>query len=48
MTLQEFAIALFDRHVTGAYSSIFVATPLLGMLKGRGPRWRAARSTPHR
>src|SRR5262245_13506998 len=33
ITLREFAIALFVGMLTGAYSSIFVATPLLGMLK---------------
>jgi preprotein translocase subunit SecF len=36
VTLQEFAIALLIGMLTGAYSSIFVATPVLGMLKGRG------------
>jgi preprotein translocase subunit SecF len=39
-TLSEFAIALLIGMVTGAYSSIFVATPLLGILKARDPRWR--------
>lgn len=34
VTLQEFAIALLIGMLTGAYSSIYVATPLLGMLKG--------------
>src|SRR6478735_6657604 len=36
VTLQEFAIALLIGMLTGAYSSIFVATPILGMLKARG------------
>ena len=36
VTLQEFAIALLIGMLTGAYSSIFVATPMLGWLKGRG------------
>jgi preprotein translocase subunit SecF len=39
-TLSEFAIALLVGMVTGAYSSIFVATPLLGLLKAREARWR--------
>jgi preprotein translocase subunit SecF len=39
-TLSEFAIALLVGMLTGAYSSIFVATPLLGILKARDPRWR--------
>jgi preprotein translocase subunit SecF len=33
ITLREFAIALLIGMLTGAYSSIFIATPLLGMLK---------------
>jgi preprotein translocase subunit SecF len=43
-TLREFAIALLIGMLTGAYSSIFVATPILGWLKGAGgsgssPSW---------
>lgn len=33
LTLAEFAIALLVGMITGAYSSIFIATPLLGVLK---------------
>jgi preprotein translocase subunit SecF len=33
-TLLEFALALLIGMLTGAYSSIFVATPVLGVLKG--------------
>ena len=33
VTLREFAIALLIGMLTGAYSSIFLATPILGMLK---------------
>ena len=33
-TLMEFALALLIGMLTGAYSSIFVATPVLGVLKG--------------
>lgn len=35
VTLREFAIALLVGMLTGAYSSIFVASPLLGVLKAR-------------
>jgi preprotein translocase subunit SecF len=38
-TLAEFALALFIGMVTGAYSSIFVASPLLGILKGNDSAW---------
>ena len=41
VTLREFALALFIGMLTGAYSSIFVATPVLGVLKG-GRRLGAA------
>ena len=37
--LQEFAIALLVGLITGAYSSIFIALPILGMLKERTPVW---------
>ncbi|MET0147405.1 MAG: protein translocase subunit SecF [Ilumatobacteraceae bacterium] len=37
VTLREFAIALLVGMITGAYSSIFVASPLLGWLKARSP-----------
>jgi preprotein translocase subunit SecF len=39
-TLSEFAIALLVGMITGAYSSIFVATPLLGLFKAREAKWR--------
>jgi preprotein translocase subunit SecF len=35
VTLREFAIALLVGMLTGAYSSIFLASPLLGLLKAR-------------
>ena len=35
-TLQEFALALLVGIISGAYSSIFIATPLLSMIKTRG------------
>ncbi|MDA2973412.1 MAG: protein translocase subunit SecF [Actinomycetota bacterium] len=42
-TLSEFAIALLIGMVTGAYSSIFIAAPLLAVLKGRSAEWRDRR-----
>jgi preprotein translocase subunit SecF len=42
-TLKDFALALFIGLLTGAYSSIFVATPFLAMLKEREPRYTAVR-----
>jgi preprotein translocase subunit SecF len=43
VTLKDFALALFVGLLTGAYSSIFVATPILAKLKEREPRYRALR-----
>jgi preprotein translocase subunit SecF len=37
-TLKDFALAMFIGTTTGAYSSIFVATPLLVVLKEREPK----------
>jgi preprotein translocase subunit SecF len=34
VTLLEFALALLIGMLTGAYSSIFIATPVVGVLKG--------------
>ncbi|MET0628979.1 MAG: protein translocase subunit SecF [Acidimicrobiia bacterium] len=42
-TLKDFALALFVGLIIGAYSSIFVATPILAALKERQPRFRALR-----
>lgn len=39
-TLREFALALFVGIAAGTYSSIFVASPLLAMWKGREERWQ--------
>ena len=39
-TLQEFALALLVGLFSGAYSSIFIASPLLAVLKEREPRYR--------
>jgi preprotein translocase subunit SecF len=49
VALQDFAVALLVGLITGSYSSIFIATPILAMLKAREPKWkvvaeRAARS----
>jgi preprotein translocase subunit SecF len=38
-TLQDFGLALFIGLVSGAYSSIFIASPTLALLKEREPRW---------
>ena len=43
LVLRDFALALFVGLLTGAYSSIFVATPLVAWLKEREPRYRALR-----
>jgi preprotein translocase subunit SecF len=40
-TLAEFALALLVGMVTGAYSSIFVAAPLLRLLKRSDSNWKA-------
>ncbi len=42
-TLQEFALALFIGLASGAYSSIFIAAPVLAILKEREARWQAVR-----
>jgi preprotein translocase subunit SecF len=38
--LEEFAVALLIGLFSGAYSSIFLASPLLALLKEREPRYR--------
>jgi len=43
IALRDFALALFVGLLTGAYSSIFVATPIVAVLKEREPRYRALR-----
>ena len=43
ITLRDFALALFVGLLTGAYSSIFVATPILAWLKEREPQYGALR-----
>ena len=41
LALRDFGLALFVGLLTGAYSSIFVATPILAWLKEREPKHRA-------
>jgi preprotein translocase subunit SecF len=43
-TLKDFAFALFIGVAVGAYSSIFVATPVLAVLKEREPRYQNIRA----
>ena len=43
IALQDFSLALLVGLITGAYSSIFIASPLLGMLKERERRWQVIR-----
>jgi preprotein translocase subunit SecF len=42
-TLEDLALALFVGILIGAYSSIFVATPVLSLWKEREPRYRNVR-----
>lgn len=46
-TLQEFALALFVGQLSGAYSSIFIASPLLARLKEREPKMAALKERHH-
>ncbi|MCX6541505.1 MAG: protein translocase subunit SecF [Actinobacteria bacterium] len=43
ISLREFALALFVGLVTGSYSSIFIAAPLLAWVKGQTPKYKAMR-----
>jgi preprotein translocase subunit SecF len=45
VTLREFALALLVGLLTGSYSSIFIASPLLAMFKQREPRYRTLRGS---
>lgn len=42
-TLLNYGVALFVGLLAGAYSSIFIASPVLAILKEREQRWRAVR-----
>ncbi len=44
IALQDFSIALLVGLISGAYSSIFIATPILALLKEREPRYRQIRT----
>lgn len=44
-TLEEYGLALFLGLLSGAYSSLFIATPTLALLKEREPRWRELKET---
>jgi preprotein translocase subunit SecF len=43
LTIRDFSLALTVGLLTGAYSSIFTATPLLAIMKEREPRYAALR-----
>ena len=47
-TLKDLALALFVGILTGAYSSIFVATPILSIWKEREPKYRNVRERVQR
>jgi preprotein translocase subunit SecF len=44
LVLRDFALALFVGLMVGAYSSIFVASPVLAWMKEHEPRFRALRA----
>ena len=45
VTLREFALALLVGLITGSYSSIFVASPLVAMAKEREPKYKSLRGS---
>ena len=47
VALQEFALALLVGMLLGAYSSIYIATPLLGMLKTRETKFKPLANELH-
>ncbi len=47
VALQEFALALLVGLLLGAYSSIYIATPLLAVLKARELKYRSLEGTLH-
>ncbi len=44
-TLKNFGLALFVGLTTGAYSSIFIASPILAWIKEKEPRYKTLRQT---
>jgi preprotein translocase subunit SecF len=47
VALQEFALALLVGLLLGAYSSIYIATPLLAVFKARELKYRSLEGTLH-
>jgi preprotein translocase subunit SecF len=47
VALQEFALALLVGMALGAYSSIYIATPLLGILKTRETKFKPMANELH-
>ena len=47
IALRDFALALFVGLITGSYSSIFIAAPVLAELKVKTAKWKSLRSVPH-
>lgn len=47
-TLQEFSVALLIGLLVGGYSSIFVAAPIVVLLKEREPHYREAKERANR
>ena len=47
-TMKDLALALFIGLLMGAYSSIYVATPILAMLKEREPKFKSVRERVER
>ena len=45
IALREFALALLVGLITGSYSSIYIATPLLAIFKEREPKFRNFRGS---
>ncbi len=43
-TLKDLSLALFVGIMTGSYSSVFVATPILSMMKEREPKYKNTRA----
>jgi preprotein translocase subunit SecF len=43
VALQDFALALLVGLITGSYSSIFIATPILAIMKEREPKYQAVK-----
>ncbi|MGD9995610.1 MAG: protein translocase subunit SecF [Ilumatobacteraceae bacterium] len=44
VSLREFSLALLVGLITGSYSSIYIAAPILAILREREPRYRSSRA----